>query len=351
MDLDEMLQSALMQHRDGDVAGAVRIYRQILEVDPAHAAASLNLASIALGQNQLEEAHNMLRAVLARDEDNGIAHLLYSRVCFLRGRHEEGYPHIAAAFEQLPEEEGVAAEYVSAMRRQCFTFDKDEYIELLDAVQAGNIAQASLQRLAQLALLRLSRPELIRLLVEPALPADSPDALSRWLHQLEGESQQELAVLARNFGQAVELMRGCPRYQPRAATLSLRVLPGESGPDTRQCQALEDADSLTGATLEVVSGGTLQFIPFSEIASIEFGQPAPGTGVLVELADGRAISGLMPLFYLFTEFSESEAVRQGRSTLIRPLLGDIAVGVGLRALRADGEPIPVVRLERVEFSS
>jgi tetratricopeptide (TPR) repeat protein len=344
-----MLQTALMKHRDGDIAAAARIYGQVLEQDPANATASLNLASIALAQNQLDEAHGMLRRVLAHDEDNGIAHLLYSRVCFAQGNHDEGYSHINAAFEQLPDEEGVAAEFVSAMRRKYFTFKSDDYMQLFDAAQAGKLAPERLQRLAHLTFLRISRPELIRMLVEPGLPAETPDALTRWLHHLEGEPQRELALLARNFVQAVDLMRGDEHYAPQRATLNLRVLEGEQGPDTRECETLEDADSLTGATLELVRNGELNFVPFSAIRTIEFAQPAPSTGVLVELRDGQTISGLMPLFYLFTEFSESEVVRQGRSTLIRPVIGDIAAGVGLRALRVDGEPLPIVRVDRIEF--
>jgi protein involved in temperature-dependent protein secretion len=129
----------------------------------------------------------------------------------------------------------------------------------------------------------------------------------------------------------------------------MRVLEDESGPHTRECEAIEDADTLTGATLELVTNRELQFIPFSTIRTIEFAQPAPAVGVVVELRDGRTISGLMPLFYLFTEFAESETVRAGRSTLIRPVAGDIATGVGLRVLRVDGEPVPVVRIEKIEF--
>lgn len=349
MDLDEMLQAALMKHRDGDIAAAARMYSDILQQDPTHPAASLNLASIALGQNQLDEANNMLRSVLARDEDNGVAHLLYSRVCFLQSRHDEGYAHIAAAFEQLPDEDGVAAEFVSAMRRKYFTFEQEDYLELFEAAQQGKLEESRLQRLAHLTFLRISRPELIRFLVEPGLPADTPDALTRWLQQLEDEPQRELALLARNFVQATDLMRGMELYQPRRATLTMRMLEDQQGPDTRECEVLEDADTLTGATLELVRNNELQFMPFSTIRSIEFAQPAPAMGVLLEMHDGSTISGLMPLFYLFTEFAEAETVRMGRSSLIRPVIGDIAAGVGLRVLRADGEPLPIVRIEKIEF--
>lgn len=350
MDLDELLQSALMKHRDGDAAGAARIYGQILDLDPTHPQASLNLASIAIDQGQLEEARGMLMGVLARDEDNGIAHLLYSRVSFMLGRHDEGYPHITAAFEQLPDEDGVAAEFVSAMRRRAFTFDQDEYFKLLETAQQGDLDDADKQRLARLTFLRIARPELIKLIVEPGLPIETPDAVTRWLHELPADTRPELAVLARNFVQAIELARGAELWQPQPAALTMRLLPDEDGPDTIDVEQLEDADSLTGASLEIVRDGGLEFVPFSSIASIEFAQPAPAVGVLVTLRDGEVVSGLMPLFYLFTEFADSDAVRQGRSSLLRPILGDVVAGVGLRVLRADGEPLPIVRIERIDFA-
>lgn len=351
MDLEELLQTALNKHRDGDVAEAAKIYGEILNEDPKHPAANLNLASIALDQGQLEEAKSMLLPVMVQDEDNGVAHLLYSRCCFLMGEHDEGYAHINAAFELMPEEEGIATEFVAAMRRRYFTFEEDEYHVLFEAAQQGKLAEDKLQRLAHLTFLRIMRPELIKLIVEPGLPADTPDALSRWVQQLPDEAQTELAVLARNFAQAVELMRGGERFQPRAATLHMRSTEEAPAPETRRCEALEDADSMTGATLEIVRHGETVFVPFSEIESIEFNQPDVVMGVMINLREGDPISGIMPLFYLFTEFAEDEKVRQGRSTLIRPLLGDIAVGVGLRVLRVDGEPVPIVKIEKIEFES
>lgn len=351
MDIEELLQTALNKHRDGDVAEAAKIYGEILNEEPKHPAANLNLASIALEQGQLEEAKSMLLPVMVQDEDNGVAHLLYSRACFLMGNHDEGYAHINAAFEQMPEEEGIATEFVAAMRRRYFTFEEDEYLELFERAQSNQLEEDKLQRLAHLTFMRIMRPELIKLIVEPGLPADTPDALSRWVQQLPDEAQTELAVLARNFAQAVELMRGSEKYQPRAATLHMRQTEEEPHADTRRCEVLEDADSMTGATLEIVRHGETVFVPFSEISSIEFNRPDAVMGVVIDLIDGETISGIMPLFYLFTEFADDEKVRQGRSTLIRPLLADIAVGVGLRVLRADGEPVPVIKIERIEFES
>jgi protein involved in temperature-dependent protein secretion len=349
MDVDDLIQAALMKHRDGDADGASAIYEQVLQQQPDHSAARLNLASICIDRADTARAAALLQQVLARDEDNGVAHLLYSRVCFLTGNHEEGYPHILSAFELIPEEEGVAAEFVSAMRRRYFTFDEEEYLQLFELAQKDELEPPRIQRLAHMTFLRIARPDLIRLLVEPGLPQDSPDAISRWLHELPEVAQRELAVLARNFAQAASLMLQSELYQPQRATLMLRKLPDEQGPDTLETGALEDCDTLTGATLELVSGRGVSFMPFSQIASIEFDAPASVTGAFVTMREGEVISGMMPLFYLFTEFADSENVRQGRSTLIRPLLAEAAVGVGLRALRADGKPIPIVRIEKIEF--
>jgi tetratricopeptide (TPR) repeat protein len=349
MDIEHALQTALMLHRDGDIDSARKLYEVILTEDPANPAARLNMASIELDNGDLERAAQRLQAVLAHDEDNGIAHLLYSRACFAGGNHDEGYAHIRSAFELIPEEEGVATEYVAAMRRMYFTFDQDEYLELFGKAQARELPEDSLQRLVHLAFLRIARPELIRLLVEPDLPEDSGDAIQRWMAELPESAQAELGILARNFAQALILMHEARRYRVPAATVYLRKLPEETGPDSMDVQAIEDCDSLTGAALELVVDGRLHFLPYSVIRSIEFDAPSAVMGVFVTLRDGNVLSGLMPLFYLFTEFADSEKVRQGRSTLIRPLLAEAATGVGLRALRLDGNPLPVVRIEKIEF--
>lgn len=346
---DELLQEALVLHRDGDFAAAERLYRQILAGAPGHNAANLNLASIALDRDQLDEANARLQGVIARNEDDGVAHLLYSRSLFRQGRHVEGFPHIRAAHELMPEDDGVATEYVSAVRRRWFTFDAPEYQRLLAEAQAGKLAEDQTQRLAQLALFRMLRPELLRLIVEPGLTRDTPDAVTRWLELLPENVRGELAVLARNFAQAIELMHDSPRFAPQGATLTLRA--GPEGAEAEQVvQSLQDADSLTGATLEMVAGGELRFVPFSAVRTIEFADPAAAMGALVTLRDGNVVSGLMPLFYVFTEFAESEKVRQGNSTLVRPVVPGASVGVGIRALRADDGFVPVVRIERIDFA-
>jgi hypothetical protein len=350
MDMDELLSLALMKHRDGEFAEAGRLYAQILTVEPEHRTAGLNLASLAMDHGRLEEAGMILRGILARDEDDGVTRLLYSRWCFQSGRHEEGYPHVTAAFASMPEDDGVAGEFVSAMRRRWFTFDQTEYLALLELAQKGDLPDARRQRLVHLTFLRIARPELIRLLVEPGLPQDTPDAVTRWLKALPEGAQAELALLARNFAQALDLMADAPLWQPPSGRVYLRRLPGESGPDVREAAEITDADTLTGPSLEFVRNSRLQFVPFQELRRIEFGAPAPAVGAVMTRPDGREESGLMPLFYLFSEFAESDNVRQGRSTLLRPVLPGAAVGVGLRTLRIDGEPLPIVRVERIEFA-
>lgn len=345
---EEALYRALALHQGGDADGAAGLYRQILEHFPGHTAANLNLAGIALDRDQLDDATARLQSVIARDEDNGAAHLLYARALYRQGRHMDAFPHIRAAHESMPEDEGVAAEFVSAVRRRWFTFDAAQYQKLLSDAQAGKLPESDRQRLAQLALFRMLRPELLRLIVEPGLSRDTPDAITRWYAMLPEEARADLALLARNFVQAVELMQQGPRLAPQPATLTLRV-PGGSTTEEQRVESLQDADTLTAAALELVIDGELQFVPFSTIRSIEFAEPAAALGTVVSLRDGSTTSGLMPLFYVFTEFAQSDKVRQGTSTLVRPVAPDISVGVGIRAMRADDGFIPVVRIERVDF--
>ncbi|MHC4839873.1 MAG: type VI secretion system accessory protein TagJ [Planctomycetota bacterium] len=349
MDLEELLQQALMKHRDGDIEGAKVIYNQILEADSTYEPALLNLASLALDGQHIDAAKKLLMRVMAANEDSGPAHLLYSRVCFLHGNHEEGYPHIRAAFELLPEDNNVAMEFVSALRRQYFTFNEEEYHDLFGQTQEKELAEENLQRLVHLTYLRILRPELIVLLLETDLPADTPDAIMRWLQSLPEESQQELAVLSRNFVQATELMQEAPTYQPVKATVTLRGIPDKLPEEVRESVTIEDADTLTNAALEIVVDGELEFLPFSELKSIEFNQPQAAMGAVVTRNDGTVFSGLVPLFYLLTEFSQTEKVAQGQSTLIRPLLPGVNVGVGMRVYRVDEDLLPLVRIERIEF--
>ena len=77
----------------------------------------------------------------------------------------------------------------------------------------------------------------------------------RWLGSLPEAAQRELAVLARNFVQATELMRSHEYYKPRRGTLSLRVLPEENGEDTQQCEMIEDAESKASQKAGLCFGG------------------------------------------------------------------------------------------------
>ncbi|MCF6227320.1 MAG: hypothetical protein L3J82_01475, partial [Planctomycetes bacterium] len=325
------------------------VYQQILEVDHSYEPALLNLASMAIDSQQNEAASKLLMRVLAANEDSGPAHLLYSRVCFMEGKHDEGYPHIRAAFELLSDDNNVAMEFVSALRRSYFTFNEEEYLDLFGQTQERELDEDDFQRLTHLTFLRILRPELIKLLLETDLPEETPDAIMRWLHSLPEESQQELAVLARNFVQASELMLDHPRYQAPIATITLRGIPDKLPEETREGVRIEDADTLTNATLEIVVDGELKFIPFCELSKIEFNQPEAAMGAVVTRRDGSIFSGLVPLFYLLTEFSDAEKVAKGHSTLIRPMMPDVNIGIGLRVFRVDEDLIPLVRIESIEF--
>lgn len=340
------LQTALELHREGKFEEASTIYRALLADDPNHAGVLVNLASIALDQNQPEEAETLLLKALQSDPENAGGHLLLSRVQFLNGKHEPGYASIQRAFELVSDDEGVAAEYVSAMRRRYFTFNENEYAGLLNDLANDDLPASRYPRLAHLAFLRVARPEVIKRLVAP--PNGNDDgALPDWMATLGESEQLELRQIAEDFGKAMDLFYGGEAFHARKATVTLRSREGSD--EVIEVASLTDADSTTHTMLEIVTHDGLQFVPFSELSRIDFNQPSAATGCVLTYRDGRVASGFVPLFYLFTEFAEQENVRTGRSTLLRPIIPHAPIGVGMRVFRAGENLLPCVRVISIDF--
>ncbi|MCC6573647.1 MAG: tetratricopeptide repeat protein [Planctomycetes bacterium] len=351
MDTDDLLQEALELHRKGDVAGAVQRYTQILLAEPKHFATRLNLASIALDEGKLPEAAKLLDALLKEDDKSGVGHLLRARTAFLIGDQAAGVRHIKQAHALMPEDDGVTTEYVAAMRRTYFTFDVEEYDILVRSAREGAIKPARRQRLAQLAFTRLVRPDVVALITEPGLPQGSPDAVTRWQDTLPLDKRSDVTLLAAELSQRWEDMKKEGIWSPQRANIHVRRRKGEPEKEPAMAEAFTDADSLTAGSLEIVRHDNLEFVPFGEIASIEFGEPGVVVDAFVTLRGGRTISGLCPMFYLLTEFAKSKPVLQGKTTLFRAVLPGLVCGVGLRSF-ADGQRLmPMSNVERIDFKS
>jgi hypothetical protein len=348
VDSDDLLHEALSRHSAGDVAGARKLYAQILATDPGHFNARLNLASMALDAGKLDEAATLLDTLLDENDSSGVAHLLRARASFLRVEHELGYANIQRAHELMPEDDAVTGEYVAAMRRRAFTFNAEEYKILRDVAQKGQLKDSRWQRLAQLTLARMVTPELIKLLTQEG-GNELPDAVTRWQHELPIERKSALSVMARDLEEYVNAMKQQERWQPQRCNLQLRRAEGTPEQEPVACEEFSDVDSLTGATLEIVKLHDVEFIPFADIRTIEFGELGVAVPALVTLAGGRTTSGLVPLFYLFTDFAQSEKVRTGRTTLYRAIVPGIVAGVGLRSFNSTRGLIPLANIERIDF--
>lgn len=345
MDSDDLLHEALLKHSAGDSAGAKKLYSQILAAEPKHFNARLNLASMALDGGKLDEAATLLDALLNEDDSSGVAHLLRARASFLRAEHALGYANIQRAHELMPEDDAVTGEYVAAMRRRAFSFNTEEYKILREVAQMGQLKESRWQRLAQLTLARLVTPEFIKLLTQEG-GKDLPDAVTRWQTELPLERKNALSVMARDLEEYVGQMKQVERYKPQRCNVQLRGKPDDE-PVT--CEEFSDVDSLTGATLEIVKLHDVEFIPFADIRSIEFGELGVAVPALITLAGGRTSSGLVPLFYLFTDFAESAKVRTGKMTLFRAIVPGIVAGVGLRSFNSSRGLLPMANIERIDF--
>ncbi len=348
MDTDDLLHEALLKHSAGDSAGAKKLYSQILAAEPKHFNARLNLASMALDAGKLDEAATLLDALLHEDDASGVAHLLRARASFLRGEHALGYANIQLAHELMPEDDAVTGEYVAAMRRRAFSFNTEEYKILREVAQMGQLKESRWQRLAQLTLARLVTPEFIKLLTQEG-GRDLPDAVTRWQTDLPIERKNALSVMARDLEEYVGQMKQVERYKPQRCNVQFRHAKGTPEQEPTTCEEFSDVDSLTGATLEIVKMHDVEFIPFADIRSIEFGEMGVAVPALVTLAGGRTSSGLVPLFYLFTDFAESAKVRTGKMTLFRAIVPGIVAGAGLRSFNSTRGLIPMANIERIDF--
>ena len=66
------LAEGLAKHRAGDLAAAEAIYRQILAVEPAHAAAAHSLGVLLAQRGEHSEAEQHLRSAAALERDNPV---------------------------------------------------------------------------------------------------------------------------------------------------------------------------------------------------------------------------------------------------------------------------------------
>jgi tetratricopeptide (TPR) repeat protein len=93
---DALLQQAITLHKSGDLAGAIRAYRQYLAVDPDSVLARSNLGAALAGTGRYEEAIAAYDSALSRLPDNPALLMNLGLAYYKMGRHAEA----AARFER-----------------------------------------------------------------------------------------------------------------------------------------------------------------------------------------------------------------------------------------------------------
>lgn len=329
-------------HGAGRTDEAEDAYLAILDEDPSHPKALLNLASIRFDAGDFDEAARLSREALTGAPHEPAAELLLSRVAYLRGDPDEGFAHLCRAHAFAPNERSIVREYADAARRRYWTYRPDEYQRLFALAQEGKLPPEQLSRLCHQSFSRFLRPGLIECLLD-ATGGDST-AVTGWAATLDKQAAEELGVLARNFGHVVRALHGDPAYAPRPARLTYRNETVATTP------AFGDFDPLTHGSLELIGDdGEAVYLPFANIRDIAIGEVGAVMDVLVTCTDGESVKGYLHALYLLTEFSRDGAVREGRSTVPAHLMPGVTLPLGLREWRSGDALVPVVNLRRIEF--
>src|SRR5579872_3542034 len=84
-----LLEQALERHGRGDLAGAERLYRQVLQMAPRHRDALHMLAVACAQQGRREEARAIFEQVVADNPNDALALTNYANVLRELSRHEE----------------------------------------------------------------------------------------------------------------------------------------------------------------------------------------------------------------------------------------------------------------------
>jgi len=347
----DRFQSALNLHRDGDVAGAERMYREILRAEPDHAPTLLNLASLSFDKRDFGEATRLLQELEDTGDPHAVAEFLRSRLAFVKGDTNAGVQHLLRAHRLAPNDPNVRDEFVAAVRRRYWTYQPDEYRGLVEQAQSGALQPADLQRLLHQSFAKFLRPRLIDLLVNADNNTATP-ALDRWRTELDSKVADDLDTLVRNFREALDALQSGEPWQPRPAILTLR------DGSVVNARVFGDIDPLTHGSIELIGDeGMTMFIPFSEIANVELGQLGANIVANVQFNTGETVRGLVPLFYVLSEFSKNPDVLSGRTTLLSRLAGkgeksgsDISIPSGHRAYLADGRLIGIANITLMDFA-
>jgi type VI secretion system protein ImpE len=123
--------------------------------------------------------------------------------------------------------------------------------------------------------------------------------------------------------------------------------------DGKPCDDFRDADDVLAPFLEVIANGIYGWIPFAQIARIEFDEPRFLRDLLwrpaaITLRNGATAAMLVPVRYPGSGQAADDALRLGRATDWRQE-GEVVVGVGQRAFIAGEDLASVLEVGEIAF--
>ena len=116
-----------------------------------------------------------------------------------------------------------------------------------------------------------------------------------------------------------------------------------------------DYNDLTLGVLEAIIKDSYVWIPFDQIVKIELTPPKSLRDLYwiqakVETINGTNGEMFIPSLYANSWKSENDQIRLGRMTDWRDAGDDIFIGEGMKMFWADGQDLPILEIETIEFN-
>jgi type VI secretion system protein ImpE len=156
--------------------------------------------------------------------------------------------------------------------------------------------------------------------------------------------------------EAVNFVRG-NRLTEAAACLeqASEVTPAVSGVlNEKPFHALRDCDDLFAGVLEVLSQGNYYWLPFEQVDVLTMNAPATPRDLIwppahLGIKGGPEGDVFLPALYIGSHESPDDQLKLGRLTDWKANPGAPVVGVGLRTLLADDNPVTLLEWRQLEI--
>jgi type VI secretion system protein ImpE len=173
---------------------------------------------------------------------------------------------------------------------------------------------------------------------------------------LPPEQAAEAAALREAARQAAPALQGTLSCVDRSDSRAVQAIDGEPV-ETCEFAWLCDGDVRIGAVLELLTPSGYAWLPLYAVRRLKFQRPQHlvdllWTPVQIELHDGRAVNGLVPVRYPGKLDALDDETTLGRRTDWLPLAGeDQYAGVGQRTLISEAGDHSLLDVRLVEFAA